>query len=119
MLKIEITAVHFKLSDDQKKYVYQKIGKIEHLLPKNAKKSAHAEVRLTQPKTRNNKKYNCEVILHLPSENIAVHDGGMSLEAAVDICESKLKNSLKKYKDKRTFGRHREIIRGTWSKIRR
>lgn len=120
MLKIEIAGVHYQLSEEEKKYIYKKVGKLEHLLPSHAKKSAHAEVRLSRPaKARNNKRYTCEVILHLPSENITVHDGGITVEAAVDLCEDKLKSRLKKYKDKRTFGRHREIFKGAWNKVRR
>jgi ribosomal subunit interface protein len=119
MLKIEISGVHYEATDELKKYIYKKIGKIDGLLPKHAKQSAHAEVKLRQSKTKDKKQFTCEVILHLPDENITIHESTVNMFAAVDIVEAKLKNQLKKYKDKRTFGRHREVVHGVWRKVRR
>ena len=117
MLKIEISGVHYQVTDDIKKYIYKKIGKIDRLLPRAARPSAHAEVKLRQSKSKDKKQFTCEVVLYLPSDKITIHESTVNMFAAVDIVEAKLKNQLKKYKDKHTFGRHREVVKGVWRKL--
>jgi ribosome-associated translation inhibitor RaiA len=53
----------------------------------------------------------------LPNENIAIHESTVNMFAAVDIVETKLKNQLKKYKEKRTPGGRRQAVRGIWKKL--
>jgi putative sigma-54 modulation protein len=97
--KIELTGVHTEVTDELRRYVNKKIGKLDKYIPKYARESAHAEVLLKESKAKNQKQKTCEVILHLPHENIAVKDSTMNMFAAIDIAEAKLKNQLKKYKD--------------------
>lgn len=101
--KMEIAGIHTELDEDLKKYINKKIGRMDRFLPKAARESAHAEVKLKESKVRTkNKQYTCEVVLYLPKETITTKETTINMYAAVDIVETKLKNQLKKYKDKHT-----------------
>lgn len=95
--KIAITSTHYEATDDIKKYINKKIGKLDRFAPKHARKSLHAEVKLRERKTKSDK-YECEVILHVPDHQITAKTDTVNMFAAVDIVEKKLKNQLKKYK---------------------
>ena len=68
-------------------------------MPRSARPSAHAEVKLKESKAKDKKQCTCEVVLHLPQENMTVQESTINMYAAVDIVEAKLKNKLKKYKE--------------------
>jgi putative sigma-54 modulation protein len=99
---INIVGIKIDLEDDIKRYVNQKIGRLDRYIPRHARQTAHAEVRLRDAKKSHGNRYECEVVLHLPNETITAKDSTMNLFAAVDIVEQKMKNQLKKYKDVRT-----------------
>lgn len=96
---INITGVKFALDDTTKKYVIKKIGRLDRYLPKHARKSATAEVKLKEVNRNYGNKYEAEVILHVPDKRLTAKDSTMNVLAAVDIVELKLANQLKKYKE--------------------
>jgi putative sigma-54 modulation protein len=96
---MEINGIHFEVDDDIRKYVTRKIGKLDKYMPRAARESAHAEVKLKNASKGNKNQYTCEVILHLPHDVITTKETTINVFAAVDIVETKLKNQLKKYKD--------------------
>lgn len=98
--KMEINGVHTKVSDDLRKYVTKKIGHLDRFMSRHVRESAHAEVMIKESKAKDKKQHTCEVILYLPKETITTKETTMNIFAAVDIVETKLKNQLKKYKDK-------------------
>jgi putative sigma-54 modulation protein len=102
--RLEIAGVHTHVDDKLKAYVTKKIGKLDKYLPKHARASAHAEVKLKENKTTKSKKslYACEVVLYLPGEVLRVEDETLNSYAAVDIVEAKLKNLMQKYKELHT-----------------
>ena len=109
--KLEISGVHTVTTDDLKKYITKKIGRLDHYMPKRAKASAHAEVLVKEAKAKDKNKCTCEVILYLPNETITVKEATVNMFAAVDIVEAKLKNQLKKYKETHTSPKlHRRLI---------
>lgn len=95
--KIAITSTHYEPGEDIKKYINKKIGKLDRFTPKHARKSMHAEVKLRERKTKSDK-YECEVILFVPDQQITAKTDTVNMFAAIDIAEKKLKNQLKKYK---------------------
>lgn len=97
--KLEIHGVHMHVDPKLFAYTSKKIGKLDRYISKHARESVHAEVMLKEEKVKNKKNNICEVIMHLPSENITVKESTINMYAAVDIVEAKLKNLLKKYKD--------------------
>jgi len=108
--KIEIDGVHMTVGDDLRKYVFRKIGRLEKYIPKHARASARAEVKLKEGKTKTREQRTCEVILHLPHEKITVSETTVNMFAAVDIVEEKLKNLLHKYKEKHAAPKLRQRL---------
>lgn len=98
LTQIEITGVNLDLGEDIKKYARKKIGALDKYLPRHARKTAHAEVKLRQTNNRLGNKYECEIIVTLPEKQLAAKESTMNMFAAVDIVEQKLKNQFIKYK---------------------
>jgi putative sigma-54 modulation protein len=97
--KIEISGIHTEVTDDLKKYVLKKIGKMDQYMPLHARESAHAEVKLKEQKIKTRVECTAEVILHLPHDTITVKETTINMFAAVDVVEAKLKNQIVKYKE--------------------
>lgn len=96
--QIEITGIHYEVSEDLKKYISKKIGKLDKYTPRHARKTIRAEVKLSERKTKSDRNQ-CEVILHLPEQQVMAKESTVNMFAAIDIVETKIKNQLKKYKD--------------------
>lgn len=96
---INIVGFKVELDTDVKRYINKKIGRLDRYLPRHARQSVRAEVRLRDVNKDHGNKYECEVVLHLPSETVAAKDSTMNMFAAIDIVEQKLRNQLKRYKD--------------------
>lgn len=104
---IDITGHKVEVSEDLNKYIIKKVSKLDRYMPRHARKSVHAEVKMTETTASKNKssnKYECEVILHLPGEQMTAKESTLNMFAAVDIVETKLKNQLRKYKEKAIKG---------------
>jgi putative sigma-54 modulation protein len=97
--KIEIDGVHMTVNDDLRKYVLKKIARLDKYIPKHARASAHMEVKLKEGKAKGKNERTCEVLIHLPHDNITVNETTINIYAAVDIAEEKLKSQLHKYKE--------------------
>lgn len=106
---IDITGIHYEVSDELKKYVSKKIGKLDRFVPRHARKTIKADVRLIERKTKTDRN-KCEVVIHLPEQQIAAKEATINMFAAVDIVETKLKSQLKKYKG--THGGDKQDHRG-------
>ncbi len=96
---IDITGEKYDLDNTTKKYVTKKIGRIDRYLPRHARKSVSAEVKLRQINADHGNKYEAEVILYLPEKTITAKDSTVNMLAAVDIVEAKLVTQLHKYKE--------------------
>lgn len=97
--QIEINGVHTVVTDDLKKYITKKISKLSRYLPRHARDSVRAEVFVKELAQKSGNRCICEVVLHLPQDNITVNEATVNMFAAVDIVEAKLKNQIKKYKE--------------------
>jgi len=96
---IDITGVKYDLDNTTKKYVMKKIGRLDRYLPRHARKSVTAEVKLKQINADHGNKYEAEAILYLPEKTLTAKDSTMNMLAAVDIIEAKLVSQLHKYKE--------------------
>jgi putative sigma-54 modulation protein len=96
---IDITGVKYELDDTTKKYVTKKIGRLDRYLPRHARKSVTAEVKLKQINGGHGNKYEAEVVLHVPDKTMTAKDSTVNMLAAVDIVEAKLVAQLHKYKE--------------------
>jgi putative sigma-54 modulation protein len=95
---IDITGVKYELDDATKKYVTKKIGRLDRYLPKHARRSATASVKIKQVNRDHGNKYEAEVILTVPDKILTAKDSTVNALAALDIVEAKLINQLRKYK---------------------
>lgn len=96
---IEITGVKYDVDETTRKYVTKKIGRLDRYLPRHARKSARAEVKLRQINEAHGNKYEAEVILHVPDAILTAKDSTLNILAAVDIVEAKVVAQLHKYKE--------------------
>ena len=96
---INITGVKYDLDEATKRYVIKKIGRLDRYLPRHARKSAYADVKLKQVNRDHGNKYEAEVIIHVPEKTLTAKDTTVNVLAALDIVESKLATQLHKYKE--------------------
>jgi putative sigma-54 modulation protein len=96
---IDITGVKYDLDETTKKYVTKKIGRLDRYLPRHARKSVSAEVKLKQINGDHGNKYEAEIVLYVPDKIVTAKDSTVNMLAAVDIVEAKLVAQLHKYKE--------------------
>jgi putative sigma-54 modulation protein len=96
--RLTITGVKLELDNVTKRYVAKKIARLDRYLPKHARKSASADVKLKQVNRDHGNKYEAEVILHVPDKQLTAKDSTLNILAAIDIVEAKLVSQLRKYK---------------------
>lgn len=96
--KIDITGVKYTVDDTTRKYVTKRLGRLDRYLPKHARKSATADVKLKEVNRANGNKYEAEIILNVPDKVLTAKDSTVNMLAAVDIVEAKLASQLRKYK---------------------
>lgn len=98
---IEITGIKYDLDETTKKYVNKKIGRLDRYLPRHARRSVTAEVKLKQVDLDHGNKYEVEVVLSVPDATLTATDSTSNMLAAVDIVEAKIVSQLRKYKQAR------------------
>lgn len=104
--KFELKGVHTTIDANLQKYATRKLAGLDKYLPRHHRDAAHAIVELKQAtKAREQKKYTCDVTLHLPHETIHVAEATLNMYAAIDIVETKLKQQIKKYKEQHPSGK--------------
>ena len=93
---VEITGVGtYKPDDLTKKYIRKKIGSLDRLAPRHARKSLRADVKIAEVNRDNGNKYEVEVLLFVPDHTITAKDSTMNALAATDIVEAKLAAQLR------------------------
>lgn len=95
---IDITSVKYIAGDQVQKYVMRKIAKLDKYLPRHARKSATADVKLRQVNRDHGNKYEAEIIINVPDKRMTAKDSTVNMFAAIDIVEAKLINQMRKYK---------------------
>ncbi len=98
---IAVTGIKFDVSKDLEKYINKKIGKLDKHLKRAQRADVRADVKVSEViSKKSGKKCTCEVILHIPGARLTATESTINMFAAVDIVEAKLKNQLKKHKEK-------------------
>ncbi len=96
---IEITGVGTFVPDEStKKYIVKKVGRLDRLVPRHARGSMHAEVKLAEINQSHGNKYEAEVVVRVPEKTLTAKDSTMNILAAIDIVEAKIANQLRRYK---------------------
>lgn len=96
---IDITGVRFTLDEATKKYIMKKVGRLDRFLPRHARKSVKAEVKIEEVNRPDGNKYEAEIILHVPDKTITAKDSTLNAMAAIDIVEAKVAAQLHRYKE--------------------
>lgn len=96
-----------------KKYAEKRASHLFKYLPRHAKKTATAEVKLDQVNHEHGNKYEAEIILNLPNKKITAKDSTGNIMAAIDIVEAKIMAQLRAYKGsvQPFLGKHKLISR--------
>jgi putative sigma-54 modulation protein len=110
---IDITGVKYQTTEQVEKYVRRKIAKLYRYLPRHARKSVTADVKLKQVNRDHGNKYEAEIIINVPEKRLTAKDSTMNMFAAIDIVEAKLVSQLRKYKQEAVthIGNRRELSR--------
>ena len=114
---IDMAGVKYTIDDTTKKYVLRKIGRLDRYLPRHARKSVTADVKLKLVNRDHGNKYEAEIILNVPDKHLTAKDSTLNMYAAIDIVEHKLASQLKKYKDQHIG--HVGKTRATLSRFKR
>lgn len=109
--KIDITGIHTELDKDVTKYAIKKIGKLDSYMPRHARKSAHAEVKIKESKGQKKREATCEVTIFVPDAQITAKEQTVNTYAAIDIVEEKLKSQLRKYKEQSNVKKSRGDVK--------
>lgn len=97
--QVKITGVGaYTVDEPTKKYIKKKIGSLERLAPRHARKSMHAEAKVAEVNRDKGNKYEVEVNISVPDKELTAKDSTLNVLAAVDIVEAKLAVQLRKYK---------------------
>ncbi len=110
---IKVTGIAYEVDEATNKYIMKRIGHLDRFLPRHARKSVSAEVKLEQVNHDHGNKYEAEVILHIPGKLLTAKDSTSNIFAAVDIIEAKIKAQLRDYKQANIghIGRRRILSR--------
>jgi putative sigma-54 modulation protein len=96
---IDISGVQYDISEATKRYVRRRVARLDRYLPRHARKSVAADVKLRQVNQSYGNKYEAEIILTVPDKKILAKDTTSNMMAAIDIVEAKLIAQLHKYKE--------------------
>lgn len=119
--KLDISGIHFEVSKELQRYIVKKVKRVERYIPKKSRQSVRVEVKLREEKSKDKKQCHCEIIMHLPGENITAAESTLNMFAACDIVLAKIKSQLEKYRA--VHDRHDKVltkrrIRKLFGKIR-
>lgn len=95
---IQITGIAYKPDEITKKYALKRIGHLDRYLPRHARSTVSAEIKISEVNHDHGNKYEVEVILNVPNRIITAKDSTSNVLAAIDIVEQKLKVQLRAYK---------------------
>lgn len=97
--QLTVSGVHMDVDDDLHKYVAKKIGNLDRYVPRRARQSVHADIRLKDAKAKDKLEWMCEIVMHVPHRTLTIEAKAVNIYAAVDIAEATLLTQLHKYKE--------------------
>lgn len=111
--QIQITGIAYEVDDNTQKYAMKKVGHLDRYLPKHARKTVSAEVRLAQVDHDHGNKYEVEIKLDVPGKSVTAKDSTSNILSAIDIVERKIQSQLHDYKQSNIahVGRRRILSR--------
>jgi putative sigma-54 modulation protein len=95
---IKVTGISYEVDDNTHKYAVKRIGRLDRYLPRHARKSVSAEIKIEQVNHDHGNKYQVEAIVNVPGKVVTAKDSTNNVFAAVDIVEAKIQAQLRDYK---------------------
>jgi putative sigma-54 modulation protein len=95
---INVSGLDELADKNAQKYAEKKVENLCKYLPRHARKSVSAEVKLEQVNHDHGNKYQAEIIFKVPGKTITAKDSTGNILAAIDIVEKKIQNQLQDYK---------------------
>jgi putative sigma-54 modulation protein len=96
---LQITGVNYEINKSTRKYAIKRIGRLDKFLPKHARKTVSASLKLSQVNHDHGNKYEVEAIMKIPGKVLKAKDSTSNMMAAIDIVEAKLLSQLQDYKE--------------------
>ena len=96
---ITVTGIDYEVTDKTRKYVNEKIGRLDKYVPMAARRSMVADVKLRQINEAHGNKYEADITIQIPDKIINAKDSTFNIMAAIDIVEEKLERQLRRYKE--------------------
>lgn len=116
MIKLEIKGVRYDIDEKMRAYVDKRIGRLDKYVPRGQREGVIGTVILSEEDGRAKNRFTAEVTLQLPHDIATAKESTISLYAAIDIVEEKLKTQLLKHKSKLQNDRHarrgRRMLKG-------
>ncbi len=95
---IKVVGIKYEVDDNTNKYAIKRIGNLDKYIPKHARKTVSAEVKLMEVDHDHGNKFQAEVIINLPGKIVTAKDSTINMLSAIDIVEAKIKIQLIDYK---------------------
>lgn len=110
---IKVTGDSEVADNTVRKYAEKRAEHLFKYLPRHARRTATAEVKLDQVNHEHGNKYEAEIVLNVPNKTITAKDSTGNVMAAIDIVEAKVMAQLRAYKSsvQPYLGRHKLISR--------
>lgn len=116
MIKIQLSGRKYDIDKNLRKYVESKLGRLDKYLPRDHKAIAMRVEIFRDPSGREDNRYKVTAVLEVPGPDIVAETATINPHSAVDIVEAKLKDQIRKYKDK---NKPKHVgVKGMWGKIR-
>jgi ribosomal subunit interface protein len=111
--KIEILGTKYEVSDDLKKYVEKRLGKLDKYLPKDLKENAELYFTVVQINRPHGSKYEVSARIEaIKGEEVIAKDEVSNVFSGVDILEAKMLGQLRRIKTERDKSSAKR--RGIW-----
>ncbi len=119
-LAVVITSEKFELTPKLERYIRKKVKELEKYIPRAARESAQADVRLRQSPSKTKQTATCDLTLYLPKAALHARETTEHMYAAFDVAVASVRHQIAEYKTKHEPARLRHKLgrafgRGSYS----
>jgi len=95
---LDISGIQYEVPNELGDYIAKKIGRLDKFLPRHARKTATADVKIKSVTHDHKALFEVEAIMSVPDKTILAKESADDPRAAIDAIETKLQTQFKKYK---------------------
>lgn len=100
MIKIQLSGRKYDIDPELRKYVIKKLGHLDKYIPRSHPAVGMKVEIFKDPSGREDNRYKVTALLEVAGPDIVAETATINPHAAVDIVEAKLKDQIRKYKEK-------------------